>query len=265
MSLTLGGNVVIRNGIEMDFCYREAIQSLLPICDVVSVCDGESTDGTQEDIRQWMKYEPKISLCVWPWPNPKADPNYFVEWCNYNRNHLHTTYQFQLDADEVVSEKSYDEILKFKSRPMDARPVTLRMKRWTFWRDHRHLIPIGECLCDMVNRVAPQTLWLASDGYHPKGEQASRISVKCGIEIFHYGFIRKREAFFKKERFLQESWVGSYDPRLEKAEKYEGNWMTMPGVVGDNGKPGWENKLDEFKGDHPKVAHRWLKERGYDV
>ena len=107
---TLGGNVVIRNGTSLDFCWREAIKSLLPVCDVVSVCDAESDDGTQDEIRGWMLREPKLVLCVWPWTDPVGHPDWFVEWINYNREHIQADWQFQLDADEVVHEKSYQEI-----------------------------------------------------------------------------------------------------------------------------------------------------------
>ena len=251
--MTLGGNVVIRNGNSLDFCWRECIQSLLPVCDVVSVSDGESTDGTQEEIREWMKSEPKIVLNVWPWPDPKGDWDWFVNWINYNREHIPCDWQFQLDADEVLHEKSYDEIRRFIETPGQTGIVT----RFNFWKDHRHLIPEGHCLGKRVVRLAPQRLWLASDGEHAKGAEAASLGKATGIEIYHYGFIRKREQFFAKERLLQRYFADNYDPRLEAAEKHEGNWMEKEGVTG------WESQLDRYEGEHPAVAREWLKERGY--
>src|SRR5438132_6241086 len=109
--MTLGGNVCIRNGNALDYCWREAVQSLLPICDEVVVCDGESTDGTQEEIREWMQREPKIKLCVYPWPDPKGDIDFWVKWLNYSREHLTTDWHIQLDADEVLSDRSYLEVV----------------------------------------------------------------------------------------------------------------------------------------------------------
>ena len=82
------------------------------------------------------------------------------------------------------------------------------------------------------------------------------MGVATGIEIFHYGFLRKREQFFKKERLLQGMFFNSYDPRLVEAEKFNGNWMSMPNLCG------WENNLADYGGDHPKVALKWLNERG---
>lgn len=256
--MKLGGNIVIRNGIELDFCWREAIASLLPVCDVVSVCDGQSTDGTQEEIRDWMKREPKLSLCVYEWPSPKGNPSWFVDWINYSRQHVAADFQIQLDADEVVSELSYPYIEWLKKKEAGER-FSVCCNRLNFWRDHRHLIPHGHCCGHEVVRIAPVNLWLASDGYDPRGEEAASIAMRLGIDIFHYGFLRRRDAFFKKEKLLQGYFFDSYDARLAKAETEHGNWMESQGVTG------WENQLLDFGGPHPAVARAWLKERGYDV
>lgn len=252
--MTLGGNVVIRNGNTLDFCWRESVKSLLPVCDKVLICDGESTDGTQEEIREWCQREPKLVLCVWPWPNPKGWADWFVEWINYARQHVPCDWQIQLDADEILSERSHAELRQF----IEGGKRTAVCTRYNFWRDHRHLIPEGQCLGKYVVRVAPQNLWLASDGYHSKGEEAAGLSVKTGIEIFHYGFIRKSKEFFQKERLLQDYFFGSYDPRLVTAENWtEGkSWMDHPDVSAYARNP------DEYLGYHPEVIHQWLIERG---
>lgn len=252
---TLAGAVCIRNGDELDFCWREAVLSLLPICDEVVICDGESTDGTQEVIRDWMTREPKINLCVWPWPNPAGDPDFWVKWLNYAREHIRSEWHLQLDADEILHEKCYQEVRNF----VDAgRKRSAIVTRYNFWKDTSHLIPEGVCLGKKVIRIAPANIWLASDGFHPLGWEPPQISEPTNIEIFHYGFLRDRERFFKKERQLQKFFHNSYDPRLDAAEKHEGNWMTMEGVSG------WENRLDDYTGSHPVVIRDWLRERHYE-
>jgi glycosyltransferase involved in cell wall biosynthesis len=251
---TIGGNVCIRNGFELDFCFVESIKSLLPICDVVSVCDGCSTDGTQEFIRRWMRNEPKIKLCVYDWPNPKGDPDFWVKWLNYGRSHVRADWHIQLDADEVLHENSYNEVRRFIQTPNRA----ARCTRWTFWRDHRHLIPKNECLARLVNRIGPQKVWMASDGAHPMGAELSNMAVDTGIEIFHYGFIRKPAAFFKKEHQLQGFFFNSFDPRLENV-KQDKNWMH------DKSINDWQDKVEAFTGTHPEIMTGWLRDRGFSI
>lgn len=252
---TLGGAVCIRNGDLLDFCWREAVNSLLPVCDEVCLCVGTGNeDYTEDHARLWAAKEPKINLCMYPWPEPKGDSDFWVNWLNYAREHLRSDWHLQLDADEVLHEDSYEEIREFIQQKRKSAIFT----RWNFWKDHRHLIPEGHCCGKHVIRLAPATLWMASDGYHEKGQDVVSICTATQCQIFHYGFIRRRDAFFNKERRLQGYFFNTYDERLERAEKHEGNWMEMPEVTG------WEDQLVEYHGSHPQAAHEWLKSRGYE-
>lgn len=255
--MTLGGNVCIRNGNDLDFCWRESIKSLLPVCDTVTVCDADSTDGTQEELRAWCEREPKLRLCVYSWPNPQGDNDFWVKWLNYCRDHVRTDWHLQLDADEVLHEKSYDEIRQFIATP--HWPKAGFVTRYNFWKDHRHTIPEGVALGKRVIRIAPQNVWLPSDGAHPMGKTVCEMAQGTGIEIFHYGFLRKREAFFKKEKLLQGYFFGGpFDWRVTGVEKKDGNWMAeIEGIE-------WKDRLDEFNGTHPQVAQQWLKDRNYE-
>ncbi len=261
--MSLGGNVCIRDGNKLDYCWRECIQSLLPVCDLVVVCDGGSTDDTLEEIRAWCEREPKLRLCCYDWPNPKGDIDFWVNWLNTCREHIPCTHQIQLDADEILDEHSYHAVRRYAD---DGQRHTLRCKRLNFWRDHRHLIPPGVCCGHEVVRLAPIDMWLPSDGAHVKGETAVREAVDSPIQIFHYGFLRKREAFFEKAKALQSYFFDGYDQRLVDVERKlilegenaKGNWMQeIDGIE-------WKDNLIPYDGPHPPVAHHWLKERGYE-
>ncbi len=264
--MTIGGNVCVRNGIDLDYCWRESIQSLLPVCDIVVACDGESTDGTQEEIREWMKREPKLRLCVYPWPDPKNDNNFWVTWLNYCREHIDCDYQLQLDADEVLAEWSYPVINDYKQR-FDGKRFSLWCNRLNFWSDSKHLVPHGVCCGHKVVRLAPQNVWLPSDGPHPLGSEAIAMAIDSPVEIFHYGFLREREAFFRKAKALQNYFFGGYDSRLTAAEERTdiliaegspGNWMEHCGME-------WLDRLIPYAGPHPAGMGQWLEKRGYSL
>lgn len=257
--MSLGGNVCIRDGNKLDYPWRESVSSLLPVCDVVVVCDGGSTDGTLEEIREWCKRQPKLRLCCYPWTDPKADIDFWVRWLNWAREHVPCSHHIQLDADEVLDERSYPIVLEYaKTAPRD----TLKCQRLNFWKDHRHLIPHGVCLGHEVVRLAPQDMWLPSDGVHPLGAETVAMSNPSKIRIFHYGFLRRREAYFEKAKLLHGYFFNTYDPRMTKAEEdteHGGNWMEKIENVE------WTKNLIPYNGHHPIIAHQWLRERGYDV
>lgn len=256
--MKLGGFVCVRNVLNLDYCWREAVQSLLPICDEVVICDSDSEDGTSEIIRDWAHKEAKLTICNFPWTDPKGDNTWYPTWLNTAREHLKMKdgWCIYLDADEILHETSYP-MVRWAAEKQKA----LVCERFNFWRDPQHLIPKGVCLGWEVIRVGPQRLFFPSDYPDPRAAEIMRIAQRIGkVEIMHYGFLRRREAFFRKARAVQRIWGGdSYDPRLEAAEIYDGEWACTPGITG------WENKLDPFHGTHPSVIRPWLTERGYTL
>lgn len=252
--MTLGGNVTIRNGFALDYCWQEAVKSLLPICDEVVICDIESDDGTKEAIHEWCRRDDKITPVSMKWTDPRGDNQWWPEALNYARQHLSTDMHIQLDADELLHEEDYPHI---KEASNTGR--TFFFQRLNFFKDHRNLIPEGVCCGTKVIRMAKKDTVLPSDYPYEPARQAMAEAQPSGFRIFHYGFLRRREAFFKKEREVLRIWANTYDSRLEAAERYEGNWFEMPGVTG------WESRLVPYTGTHPTLAKEWLRNRGYSI
>ena len=251
----IGGNICIRDGDETDYPWREAVQSLLPICDTVTICDGGSTDGTLEAIQEWMLIEPKIRLVHYPWPNPKGMLHFWVTWLNYCRERIPHFWHLQLDADEVLFEGGYEWIANFTKT---KRIQSAMMLRVNFWKDSRHILPPGHVCGHKVIRLAPQALWMPTDYPHPLGEHLCHVSTESPVQIAHYGFLRKREAFFTKQHRYR-GWVhDSYDPRLTTAEASPSHHDSIAEQCG------WGHLVEPYPNSHPLVAHQWLRDRGFD-
>lgn len=160
----------------------------------------------------------------------------------------------------MLDERNYSSVLKYaKEGPNN----TLRCKRLNFWRDAQTLIPPGVCLGHEVIRLAPQPMWLPSDGIHPLGGDAVMMAKDSRITIYHYGFLRRTVAYFEKSKRLHGYFFGTYDERLKKAEevtKDGGNWMSAIENVE------WTQRLVPYDDPHhPSVARDWLRSRGYSV
>jgi hypothetical protein len=251
--MILGGLVCIRDGDWLDYCWRECVRSLLPVCDNVTICLGSgSQDNTENFVREWVENEPKLNLCVYSWPDPKGDSDFWVKWMNYGREHCPADYILELDADEILGPCGREmELL----RQREGR-FTVAMNRLNFWRDARHTIPHGVCLAHRVIRMGPQNCWLPSDGAHSLGAEWVNMQTPSDINIFHYGFLRRRDAFFRKAKALQSYFFDNYDDRLQRADAEGGAWMENPIV-----SP-WVNDVVPYTGKHPDTAIEWLRERG---
>jgi hypothetical protein len=224
---------------------------MLPVVDELVLCDGQSTDGTKDMIFDLWVNEPKIRWITYPWPNPINQPNFWTVWMNFARQHLAHPMQLELDADETLDPESYDAIRRVVERKGCA-----YFKRLNFWKDAQHLAPHNRCCGTMVARLGPSHLYMPSDEPNPAVIPNVRTYAEeiNGLRIFHYGFLRKPEAFVQKSRDVQNMFFGSVDSRITE--------------MADQGKQ-WDEReyfdlpLQKYNGTHPLVAHDWLRARGH--
>lgn len=259
MKHTIGGNVVIRNGLKYDYCFVPCILSMLPICDVINVCDSDSTDGTREILDDLAKRHSKIQVLNYPWKNPVGNVDAVLDWENWSRERLGTDYHLMLEADEVLGPESYDHILN--AAQGDGK--VLGMWRYNFWKNEKLTLAPGTILSPQVVRFAPTSFWLGGDAPHPKASQtepAADWSALAHCKIYHYGFLRKQEAYLEKYREIMKIINGSEyaDPsgseKIRNAVKAGKDWMDE-----------FQFPLQSFYGDHPPLALPWLKARGFAV
>jgi glycosyltransferase involved in cell wall biosynthesis len=253
--MKLSGLVLTRNCVVNDYAYIQAIQSLLPVCDEVVVSDSDSTDGTLEVLNAWAAEEPKIRVVNYPWPDPKGEMGWFVKWINHGRSHVKAPMMLQLDADEVLSDEP-------STKAAIELTVSIRgaiaFDRINFVRDAHSVIPEGECCGRWVVRLGPSHLHWVSDEPHKPGEVPllDMAHLEHGAKIFHLGFLRKREAFFRKAQVVGTAFFNEYDQRLKRSE-----------LSGDHAfsEFPWWNRLTVYHGYFPLSVRAWLKERGYKI
>lgn len=253
----ISGYTIVRNAIRGDYCIKECIQSLLPLCNEVVIGDASSDDGTTEMLREMADRNGKIRVIQQPWRQPIGEHKWFVDWINSTRKHLRYDFQMMLDADEVLDEAAYPVV-----REAQRRKRSLWFMRYNFWRNGRTLVPQGETCGHMVVRCGPSKLFMPSDEpygteEHPEPEPLIRrraIKPEPLPVIYHYGFLRKREGMIEKSKVNIPAFFGHWDWRLSK-------------LMLHSDKP-WhdhlihKNPYGEYSGTHPRHCHAWLKERG---
>lgn len=259
----LSAYIPVKNAFKLDYCVEQVAASLLPIADELIISDGGSTDGTIGFFDSWAKREPKIRIVHFPWPNvptyemvrdklpgPPGQPRMLVDWLNFTRRHCRFDMQITSDADEPLCPKSYPAV-----RDTVADMGCLWFWRAHFWRDAQHITSDGTVVGAHVARLGPTVLEMVSDEPRPEGEPPIRKRARYDdrARFLHYGFIRRKEAFFAKSKIVAPWIANSYDPRLLQAEITDTSWFDLTDI-GD---------LKEWKEPHPEFMHAWLKERGY--
>lgn len=267
----LSGYIPIRDGNSLDYSWREAAQSLLPVCDELILCDSDSTDGTRQDMDEWARQNEKIRVINYPWPRlptpdeverddphrPKGDPRMLIAWLNFCRAACLYDHQITLDADEVLSERAYPEV---RQAVADSEPRWFN--RINFWGDPFHEAPHGTVCGECVVKIGPTDLEMCSDEPRPEGEPKIRqlaIRGSTNLKIFHLGFLRRQGPFLKKSRVMQGALHNCFDPRLREAERTGESWVKLSPFPAD--KP----MLEYPHRDWPPYVTAWLQQRGYAV
>lgn len=250
MKRGISGFVCVRNAEIYDYCVVSAVKSLIPVCDEVVVCDGESTDRTLRRIEDIG--DSRIRVITYPWKNPIANDRFWVEWLNYARERLDYDYQLTLDADEVLDPRSHDKIREFA-----ADGICGLFDRLNFWMDIRRLAPKNTVCGDTVARCGPSSLYCCSDEPSPAVTPNIRTNARYhpDLRIFHYGFVRDPSAFLRKSKDVQKMFTGSCDARILGMEATGRIWNERDYFDGA--------QLESYLGPHPEAAHGWLREKGF--
>lgn len=264
--MSIGGTLITHNCLQYDYCLGASLSSLLAVCDQVSVVDGKSNDGTFEYLQalqesiNWNsntpvggKYPFLLVQCDWK-PSPLGV--WLSELTNIARNNLSTDYHVSIQADEVIHEDSFETIKALASQGFCA-----SVARLNFWKDHQHIIPPGQRCGSRVVRLAP--LAVPSVGDAENLEPAFK-NYDSEVKIFHYGFIRNPILLAAKAIPMQQAFFNHHDPIFDEVIARGANGASaltdpkFPTAVPETG-------LIPYKGSHPKFAHHWLKEHGYEL
>jgi glycosyltransferase involved in cell wall biosynthesis len=254
----ISGFTCIRNAIELDYPVRLTIDSLLHGCDEVVVGVAASTDGTWEWLQEHYANQHYGRLVFVPqlWPDPNQNVRWWTQWINETRKRLSGDMQLFLDADEVIEPEAFETL---RRAPASA---VYTMHRLNYWRDTKHIIPHGFCCSHKVVRFAPANLWMTSDEIYrsqdfPEAEPEIRTRAveRMNLRIHHLGFLRKREALFKKVEVCLRAFFGAgQDARLIEAMKHpETHWTTFCPFARPLLRSQWQV---------PEVAREWCRERG---
>ena len=252
MAKTLGGSIFVHNGITQDYCIEESIKCLQEFCDEVVIMDAGSTDGTRDliySLTNSKTYVLSVGNNEWLAQEGKWKLSHFT---NMAISALGTDYNFNLQADEILHEKSYDAVRRAIETDLEAFMCT-RINLWGNPNTMLHVEHHRQPCSNQIIRLA-KTQFRSYD-------DAESLSVPCvygdflnDIRIYHMGFVRKREIHPNKIRHMQgEVFRVGIDSKLEGMDFFDPyKWFDK------------EKDLMPIQEDLPLIIQNWAKERTYD-
>lgn len=199
---TLGGSLMVCDGKKYDYCFVEAIQSLLGFCDDVVVTTFSKEDA--DEIQDRIPTTPRLRL--WQLDRHRWDETHGRErlnlWTNFTKECLSTEWHFNLQADEIVHENCYQTIRMAIEKPVDG----FLCRRFNLWGDPYHYLRVDHSrlpCSDYVIRLA-KTRYKSCGDAESLEVQATDM-YKDAIRIYHMGFVRDRAVMPKKVLQMQQN------------------------------------------------------------
>lgn len=255
MNKKLAGVIFVHNAISQDYCYKQAIQSLLSFCDHVFILDAGSTDGTMQKIKE---YVPRETITVilttndtWEAQKGKEKLSYFTNMAIESAQRAGYEYVFSLQADEILHEKSYAAVRKAVEEGEEAYAVS----RINLWGSpfHKLIVPQEKKPCSTTIVRLAKSSYRAYDDAESLNSRAS-LKFHDEIRIYHMGFVRKREVMVNKIKHMQEKVFGmDSDPKLKGMVIFDPwKWFSK------------EEDVELINEPLPEVIKGWAEARVYN-
>jgi len=249
------GFTIIKNAIKYDFPIKEAILSVLPICDEFIVAVGDSEDATRELIAS-IDAKVKIVDTVW---NKKLNIDGAVLADETNKAFqaisTDTDWCFYIQGDEAIHEKYLDTVYKAMERWKDDKRVDgLLFKYLHFYGSYDYVGASSKWYRNEIRVVRnDKSIYSFKDAQGFRKGNNEKLNVKAiDAYIYHYGWVREPEMMNAKILHSGVYWHGDDFKESTYQHLYEGGFDYSN-----------VDKLDKFTGTHPAVLQERIKKMNW--
>jgi hypothetical protein len=222
--MKVSGFTIIRNGIKYFYPFREAILSILPLCDELIVNVGDSEDNTYNAIKSIESNKIKIIRRTWDMTLREGGKLLSVE-TNAALNECTGDWGVYIQADEILHEKYIDTVKNAMQYSLNLDSVEgLRFRyrhfygSYDYYQDNYRNWYIKEIRVIKLNRGIVS--W--GDAMNFKHKNGSSLKpTDIDAEIYHYGWVRPPDTMmqkrldFHKLYYTDEEMLQSFIPSLK--------------------------------------------------
>ena len=252
--MKIAGFTIARNVVKNDYPILEAIQSILPIVDVMVVLAGDSEDNTNEVLQSIQSPKMRIFHSVWDKSVMQGGSVYAVE-TNKAFQLIDDSYDwaFYIQADEVVHEQYHHTIIEAcKKYKDDKRVEGLLFKYLHFYGTYDY---VGDSRrwysyeIRIIRNDKAISSYKDAQGFRKGGR---KLKVKpVDAYIYHYGWV-------KSPKNMQEK-------RKEVVKYYNGNISEGQLSMNDIFNFNEFDSLKKFEGSHPAVMQQRIQARNWHL
>ena len=237
------GFTIIRNAIKYDYPIKEAILSILPLCDEVIVAVGNSEDDTLELIRSLPSDKIKIIETIWD-DNLREGGKVLAVETNkaFDAISKESDWAIYIQADEVMHEKYYENIRNAMLKYKDQKEVEGLLFNYThFYGSYDYVGDSRKWYRNEIRIIKNDKQIRSYKDAQGFRKNNKKLHVKAiDADIYHYGWVKPPEAQQAKQKTFNKLW-------------HDDEWMKKNVANSDLFDYSQIDSLAHFTGIHPMV------------
>lgn len=241
--MRVSGFTIVRNAIKYDYPIKEAILSILPLCDEVIVAVGNSEDDTLELIRTLPSDKIKIIETIWDDSLREGGKVLAVETNKaFDAISKESDWAIYIQADEVMHEKYYENIRNAMLKYKDQKEVEGLLFKYTHFYGSYDYVGDSRKWYRNEIRIIKNDKQIRSykdaQGFRKNNQ---KLHVKAiDAYIYHYGWVKPPETQQAKQKTFNKLW-------------HDDEWMKKNVANSDLFDYSQIDSLAHFTGTHPMV------------
>lgn len=241
--MKVSGFSFIRNAVRYDYPLKEAVSSVLPLCDDFYLAVGRSGDDTLEIARS---IDPKVRIIETEWDDSLREGGKVLAAETNKAFHSipgDSTWCFYIQADEVIHEKYLDPIRRAMDRwKDDPRVDGLLLNYLHFFGSYDYIATAPNWYRKEIRIVRnDRSIYSYRDAQGFRKGNNKKLRVKpVDAFVYHYGWVKHPEVQIRKHRDFHKLYhPGEWkDTRMYKANEFDYSIIDV---------------LERFQDTHPRV------------
>jgi len=250
--MKVSGFTIIKNGVKYGYPFKEAILSILPLCDEFIINVGKSEDDTLEQVKSIQSDKIKIFESDWDMSIREGGKVLSIE-TNKALQKCTGDWCFYIQSDEVLHEKYIPEVRSKMEKYLNDNEVDgLRFKykhfygSYDYYQDNYRKWYIKETRV-IKNNKGIISVGDAMDFYYADHKKIKSIDINA--EIYHYGWVKQPDTLLKKRTDFNKLYHS--DEELEKIYTDLKNYDDL-------------GHLKKFNDAHPEVMKEVVKNANWN-
>lgn len=250
----VSGFTIARNVVRADYPIKEAIYSVLPLCDEFIVAVGASDDATLTYIQSFD--DPKIKIIETVWNDElRVGGKVLADETNKAKAAVNpkADWLFYIQADECLHEKYIEKLRKIMFENLSNRSIDGLLFDYThFYGSYDYIGDSREWYRHEIRiiRNNPDIYSYRDAQGFRKGNDLKLNVKKTGASIYHYGWVKHPKEQQIKQKQFHRLWHDDkkLQNMLQSADEFE---------------YGHIDSLAAFEGSHPEVMQNRIKNQNW--